>query len=218
VFDSGTTRRTLLGQTSFQVSPALELSGGVRVENEDGFTQSTSRSVSERTNGGAYVEARASVNRVYANGGFGVDHNAVFGTAVTPRVSAAAYLRSPSSTAAFGDTKLTFNAGTGIKAPTISQELSSLFNVLQPLPDGSALIEAHGVSPIGPERSRSVDVGLEQGSGKDAPGRVLQQRLSTIEFVSNTALPVGVPGEVASALPGAPTSARGRFARRPQDP
>jgi len=165
------------------------------------------RSVSERTNGGAYVEARASVNRVYANGGFGVDHNAVFGTAVTPRVSAAAYLRSPSSTATFGDTKLTFNAGTGIKAPTISQELSSLFNVLQPLPDGSALIEASGVSPIGPERSRSVDVGLEQGLWRGR-ARVRAAYFNNdfrdlIEFVSNTVLPqVGVPGEVASALPG----------------
>ena len=170
VFDSGTTRRTLLGQTSFQASPALELSGGVRIENEDGFTQSTSRSVSERTNGGAYVEARASVNRVYANGGFGVDHNAVFGTAVTPRVSAAAYLRSPSSTAAFGDTKdvqrRQWNQGAD------PQELSSRSRPQSPL---MAPRQIPGVST----RNAAVDVGWNRASG-DAPVRAaLQQRLPT---------------------------------------
>ena len=206
VFDSGTTRRTFLGQTSFRVSPALDLSGGVRVENENGFTQATDRSASDRTNGGAFVEARANANRVYANGGFGVDHNAVFGTAVTPRVSIAAYLRRPSSTAGFGDTKLTFNAGTGIKAPTISQELSSLFSILQPLAQGPSLIASSGASPTGPERSRSVDVGLEQGLWRGR-ARVRATYFNNafqdlIEFVSKTALPqVGVPGAVAAALP-----------------
>jgi vitamin B12 transporter len=160
-FDSGTTRGTWLGQTSFHVSRALDLSGGVRVENEHGFTLSGSRSASDRTNEGAFVEARVSVNRAYVNGGVGIDRNAIFGTAVTPRISAAVYLRSPSSSLA-GDTKLTFNAGTGIKAPGISQELSSLFAILQPLPQGPGLIASSGVSPIGPERSRSVDIGVEQ--------------------------------------------------------
>jgi iron complex outermembrane receptor protein/vitamin B12 transporter len=205
LFDSGTTRGTWLGQTSFHVSRVLDLSGGVRVENERGFTLSTSRSASDRTNEGAFVEARGSLNRAYVNGGVGIDRNAIFGTAVTPRLSAAVYLRNPSSSPA-GDTKLTFNAGTGIKAPGISQELSSLFAVLQPLPQGPGLIASSGVSPIGPERSRSVDVGLEQSLWR-GHGRVRATYFNNtfedlIEFVSKTVLPqAGVPAAVAAALP-----------------
>ena len=204
-FDSGTTRGTVLGQTSFHVSRALDLSGGLRVENERGFTLSTSRSASDRTNAGAFVEARASLDRAYVNGGVGIDRNAIFGTAVTPRISAAVYLRNPSASPA-SDTKLMFNAGTGIKAPGIAQELSSLYAVLQPLPQGPGLIASSGVSPIGPERSRSVDVGLEQSLWR-GHGRVRATYFNNtfddlIEFVSKTILPqVGVPGEVAAALP-----------------
>jgi vitamin B12 transporter len=207
-FDSGTTRRTLLGQTSVRISPALEISGGVRVEHEDGFTQSSSssRSASDRTNGGGFAEARASIKRVFVNGGVGFDHNAIFGSAATPRVSAAAYLRTPSAAALLGDTKLTFNAGKGIKAPSISQELSSLFAVLRPLPQGPALIDSAGVSPIGPERSRGIDAGIEQsllrGRARVRATWFNNSFEDLIEFVSKNVLPqVGVPGDVAAALP-----------------
>ena len=51
-------------------------------------------------------------------------------------------------------------AGSGIKAPSISQELSSLFTLQQT--SGSQAVVA-GLAPIGPERNRSFDVGVEQG-------------------------------------------------------
>ncbi len=47
-------------------------------------------------------------------------------------MSVAAYLRQPSATEALGDTKLTFNAGKGIKEPSLGQELSSLFALVPP--------------------------------------------------------------------------------------
>ena len=109
-FESGATRKTLLGQTTLSVSPALDLSAGARFESEEGFSLFTSRTGTDRTNGGAFVEARARFARVYLNGGLGVEHNEIFGNAVTPRVSMAAYLRAPSSTDRFGDPKLIFNA------------------------------------------------------------------------------------------------------------
>ena len=77
-----------------------------------------------------------------------------------------------------GDTKLTLNAGKGIKAPSIFQELSSLYALSPPARPSSL-----GVQPIGPERSRSFDVGVEQGfAGGRAPRarRLLPQRRSTI--------------------------------------
>jgi vitamin B12 transporter len=96
-FDSSVSRRSLLGQTSYRIGSALDVSGGARVENEHGtslfggeLTQTT------RTNYGAFAEARASaIGRLFVTGGVGFDHNEIFGNAASPRVSIAAYPRQP---------------------------------------------------------------------------------------------------------------------------
>jgi iron complex outermembrane receptor protein/vitamin B12 transporter len=199
-FDSSVTRRLFYGETDYHVASALDLAGGVRVENEHGTATSTGQTETTRNNYGAFAEARASAGGwLYVNGGLSVDHNEVFGDATTPRVSAAAYLRKPSPSESMGDTKLTFNAGKGIKEPSLSQELSSLYDLIPP-----ATAASLGISPIGPERSVSVDAGIEQGLAREH-GRV---RLSyfhndfsnLIEYVSSTALPqFGVPVAAATA-------------------
>ena len=77
---------------------------------------------------------------------------------------------------ALGDTKLTFNAGKGIKEPNLSQELSSLFVLIPP----ATALAAWASTPIGPERGRNLDVGIEQGlwRGRGARARrLLQQRV-----------------------------------------
>jgi iron complex outermembrane receptor protein/vitamin B12 transporter len=204
-FDSNTTRRALTAQTDYALSANLSLSGGGRFEDETGFSDSGTRSTTTRHNGGAFVEARGSFReRTYLAGGVGLDHNAVFGFAATPRVSVASYLRRPSGSAAAGDTKLVFNAGTGIKAPSISQQTTSLFGLLSSTSQGGVLISRFGVSPIGPERSRSVDVGLEQGLWHQrARARATvfdNQYRDLIEFLSKNALSLfGVPRDVAAA-------------------
>jgi iron complex outermembrane receptor protein/vitamin B12 transporter len=163
VFESRTTRRTVAGQGTFQASPALAVSAGGRIEREEAFADPDADPSAHRTNGGAFVEGRAAVGRrAFVSAGVGVEHNEAFRTAYTPRLSVAAYLREP-STGAVGDTKLTFNVGRGIKAPGVFQEENSLYVLLQPLPG------LPGVEPIGPERSRSVDIGVEQAL---AGGRV----------------------------------------------
>lgn len=202
LFTAHSTRRMIFGQATYHVASGLDVSGGGRFEREQGFTRSGSfpQSESERDNGGAFVEARVSlVPRVFVSGGIGFEHNAVFENAVSPRLSVAAYLRNPSSSAGIGDTKLTFNVGKGIKAPAIYQELSSLYVLVQPTRAASL-----GLAPIGPERARNLDLGLEQGLWRG------QLRLRAaffhndfqdlIEFVSRSVLPqVGVPAEAAAA-------------------
>ena len=205
VYDTNTTRRSGYAQTSLHFSSALDLSAGGHVEHEDGSTiYAGSPSSTDRTNAGAFTEIRATRHRVFASAGLGYEHNAIFKSAVTPRLSVAAYLRDPSSTAALGDTKLTLNAGTGIKAPSIAQELSSLYTLVHSLPPGSQPASAAGLSPIGPERNRSIDVGIEQGLwGGRARARAsfFDNRFSDlIEFVSTSALPqLGIPTAVAAA-------------------
>jgi vitamin B12 transporter len=200
VFDSTVARQLLHGQTDYHVAQALDLAGGVRVEHEHGTSNSGSLTETTRNNYGAFAEARASLaGRVYVTAGVGVDHNEVFGNAGTPRVSVAAYLRGPTSTGTAGDTKLTFNAGKGIKEPSLFQELSSLFALI---PAGAP--SRQGISPVGPERSRGVDVGIEQGlAGGHARVRAAyfdNEFSDLIEYVSNAVLPqLGVPIAAANA-------------------
>ena len=199
-FDSRTTRRAVSGQTTYLVGSDIHISGGGRFEREQGFRDPDGEPTATRDNGGLFVEARGSIGgRTYVGAGLGYERNAAFRSATTPRVSVATYLRQPVP-GRLGDTKVTFNAGRGIKAPSVFQEQSSLFVLLQ----GSASSLSTG--PIGPERSRSLDVGVEQGFA-DGQARVrisyFHNRFKDlIEFVSKSVLPqVGVPPEVAQATP-----------------
>jgi vitamin B12 transporter len=200
VSDSAFTRRLLHAQTDYHVAPAFDVAGGVRLEHEDGSLRSGSLMETDRNTYGAFVEGRGSIgSRVYATGGAGFDHNTIFGYAATPRLSVAAYLRQPSAGPLLGDTKLTLNAGKGIKAPSLYQELSSVFALI-PADTASRL----GIAPIGPERSRSLDIGIEQGlAGGRARLRAAyfhNRFTDLIEYVSNTVLPrLGVPAEAAQA-------------------
>jgi vitamin B12 transporter len=196
VSDLRATRRSLFGQTTYEVMTGLSISGGARWEREEGFDDDVSQVV--RNNGGAFAEARVSVmNRAYLSGGVGVEHNDAFGNEVVPRFSAAVYLRNPSAEA-IGDTKVSFNIGKGIKGPSVFQEQSALFELVQGTPAGA------GVSPVGPEKSRGFDVAVEQGfAGGQARVRIGYFNNAfegLLEFLDQTALVrAGVPPDVAAA-------------------
>ena len=202
-FTSNAGHDSVSGLTSYRVSDHLEVSGGVRIDHESGADGvENSPTASTRNDAGGFVEVRGTTNRLFVTASVGVDHDKSFGTAATPRGSVAFYLRKPMATATVGGTKLTFNAGTGIKAPSVSQEGSSLFAVASTVP---SLANA-GISPIGPERTRAVDGGIEQAFWRErvhARATVFDSHFSDIiEFVSNTVLPqLGIPQSVASALP-----------------
>ena len=195
---SRTGRRTIAGDTTFQVHPSLAISGGARFEHEEGFGDPDAEPTVTRNNGGLFVEGRGTVmNRVYVSAGLGYERNEVFESAVTPRLSVAAYLRQP-TTSGLGDTKVTLNAGTGIKAPSVFQEQNSLFALVQGTP------VAGQVEPIGPERSKSFDIGVEQGFwGGNARARVAYFHNTfehLLEFLGRTQLVrAGVPADVAAA-------------------
>jgi iron complex outermembrane receptor protein/vitamin B12 transporter len=197
-FESRTTRRTVFGQSTYRVTGDLHISGGGRFEREAGYSDPDGDPNQTRNNGGVFVEGRGSIGgRTHISAGIGVEHNAAFETAATPRLSIATYFRNPTQSGV-GDTKLVLNFGKGIKAMSVFQQQSSLFGLLDGAPN------APPVEPLGPERSTSFDVGMEQGF---ADGRV-RARASyfrnsfedLIEFVNKSALPlVGVPPEVAQA-------------------
>jgi len=208
LFDSLTTIRSVYTQSDYSFSPQLAASFGFRYDNEEGFTEfSGSKSPTDRNNYHYFLEAHGSLGyRVFATAGVGFDDNDVFGFAATPRVSLAYYLRRPSSDVFFGHTKLKFNFGKGIEEPSIFDEGSSLFDVLRTLPQGQDLIRKFGISPIGAERSRNFDFGVQQGLWGEHMRLDLtyfhERFFDLIDFVDKSALPqLGVPAAVASALP-----------------
>jgi len=206
-FRSSTARRSFYAQSDYDFRPDLAAIFGFRYENENGFTNSQGTlSPVNRNNLSFFAEGHGDVfHRLYATAGIGLDHNAVFGFAATPRVSLAYYLRQPSAGAFFSDTKLNFNFGKGIKEPTIFDAGSSLFSLLSQLPQGSLLISRFGISPIGPERSTTFDFGVTQSlwNRRARLGiNFFRSRFYDLtEFLSSSALPLlGFPQDVVSAV------------------
>jgi iron complex outermembrane receptor protein/vitamin B12 transporter len=197
-FNSRTTRRTLSGQVSYTIVSDVQVSVGGRVEREQGYDDPDGDASVTRDNGGLFVEGRGSIGmRTFVSAGLGYERNESFDPAVTPRVSVATYLRTPAA-GMLGDTKLSFNAGSGIKAPAVFQVTDSLYGLLQGIPGAPV------VGPIAPEKGTSIDIGVEQGFWDGhARARVAYFRNTyddLIEFVSRNALPqAGVPVAVAQA-------------------
>ncbi len=151
------------------------------------------------------MEGRGSLaDRVSITAGLGYAHIEGYASAYSPRLSVAAFLRKPMANEFWSDTRLTFNAGRGIKATSATTVSSSLYNLLQKTTAGAALAAGAGIGPIGPERGRNLDVGLEQGLWQ---GRVRARAsyfnnefFDLVEFVSRNLLPqFGIPADVAAA-------------------
>lgn len=145
-------------------------------------------------------------SRLYATLGVGVEKNAVFGLAATPRVSLAYYLVRPRSSGALAGTKLKFNYGQGIQEPDTFSADNSLFALLSQQPDGQQLISQFHVGPIGAVRSRSLDAGIEQlawsGRGKLGLTFFYNRFSDEIEFVSPGGLAqLGIPDSILALTP-----------------
>lgn len=208
LYDSHTSVRSVDAQSDYSFSPDFSASAGFRYDYENGWTNSAGTlSSTTRNNFSTFLEGHGSLgHRVFATAGIGLDDNAVYGFAATPRVSLAYYARRPVSNSLFSATKIRFNFGTGIDEPSIYDQGSSLYGVLSTLPDGSALISKYNVAPIGPERSRNLDFGIDQWLwGARARLGVTyfhEQFFDLIDFVDKSLLPeLGVPPPVAAALP-----------------
>jgi vitamin B12 transporter len=105
-----------------------------------------------RDNVGWTLQHQALWPRLFATASLRVEHNDSFGTATVPRVSAAFVARP--SRGAVGETRLKASAGRGIKEPTIIESYSPAPSFL-------------GNPDLLPERSRSVDAGIEQRLAHD---------------------------------------------------
>jgi vitamin B12 transporter len=167
---------------------------GFRYEHEDGegFT---------RNNYSTFLEGHGSIgHRFFATFGGGFEHNSFFGFAATPRVSLAYYLRKPSNAGFFGETKLKFNFGEGIKEASTLEQASALISILTP-----EQIAQYNVQPIGPERSRTFDFGVDQRLGSRSILSVTFYHNNFYNLISflgvGDLIAIGVPPAAANATP-----------------
>jgi len=105
-----------------------------------------------RNNTGLSIQHQALWARTFVTAGARLEHNDSFGTAAVPRGSIVYVARS--GTGPVGDTRLRASAGLGIKEPTVLQSFS-------PSPFFK------GNPDLLPERSRTIDAGVEQRFASD---------------------------------------------------
>jgi vitamin B12 transporter len=108
--------------------------------------------VARRDNVGWTLQHQVLWPRLFATTSVRVERNDSFGTATVPRVSVAFVARPARGT--IGETRLKASAGRGIKEPTIIQSYSPAPSFL-------------GNPDLQPERSRSIDAGIEQRLAHD---------------------------------------------------
>jgi vitamin B12 transporter len=202
---SRSARQGLYGQTTYQVSQRVTVSGGGDYEREQAFTDPAAAPTTTRHNSAAWVEGRGSfLDRISITAGLGYARIEGYASRYSPRLSVAAYARKPTSDEFWSDTRLTFNGGRGIKATSASTVDRSLYNLLQKTSAGAALAASAGIGPIGPERGRNLDIGIEQGLWQGrARARVAYFNnafFDLAEFVSKNLLPqFGIAPDVAAA-------------------
>ncbi|MFN7983504.1 MAG: TonB-dependent receptor [Vicinamibacterales bacterium] len=123
---------------------------GERARLEDRLASTTQHA--SRDNVGASLQHQLLWRRLATTAGLRAEKNENFGTAVVPRASAALTLHSGSGVV--GETRLRGAAGLGIKEPTVLQSFST-----SPYFRGNPDLQ--------PERSRAVEIGVDQRLAND---------------------------------------------------
>jgi iron complex outermembrane receptor protein/vitamin B12 transporter len=163
-YDQDSNRDELYYQTDYVFPKRIAALFGFRYENERGsFNEAAydDHEVTQRTNFEYNVALQGDIkNRFFYSLGGAVQKDHLYGIAGEPRIGFA-YVPVRPSTKLFHGTKLRFNAATGVQEPSLAEEFFSLYETL--LHDGDPQdIATYHIGKIGPERSRTFDVGLDQ--------------------------------------------------------
>ena len=206
-------RDFVYAQSDYHVSRYLTALAAYKYEVETGSTiyqagyPATASTVNRHNQSYTLQGAGDVASRLFYTLGAGIEHDAVYGNALTPRANVAYYAVRPSASTFFSGTKVHASFGKGLQESTLSAQNNSLYALLsQPaVTNGQALISQYGIRPIGAEYSRTYDLGVEQS--------LLDSRLRAnlswfhneftngIQYVSQSALiqQLGIPTAVATA-------------------
>lgn len=162
--DSDSNRDELYFQSDFAFSHHLTALFGFRYENERGsfvepdfFEDETI----QRTNFQYTLQFQGDIkNRLFFSLGGAVEKNHLYGIAGTPRIGLA-YVPVRPGTGWFKGTKLRANVATGVQEPNLSTQFVSLYQQLLEAGDTADIAQYH-IDPIGAQRSRTYDFGIDQ--------------------------------------------------------
>ena len=145
-------RAGFAAQSSYTL-PKLGVTAGYQYEVENAFLSALSGAHVRRNNQGGFLDARwTPLSRLTLSAGLRAEANANFGTRVVPRAGVSLALRYGQGF--FGDTRVRFFYGQGVKEPRLDQSFGS-----DPCYPGNAALR--------PERSRTWSAGLEQKLASD---------------------------------------------------
>jgi vitamin B12 transporter len=203
---NSTKRDFTYAQSDYRINSHVVALGAFKYESERGSSSSTGSTTgfADRGNYSYVMQLQGDLrNRAYYTIGSGLENNAVYGFAATPRASLGYYLVRPGSDRFLSGTKLHASFAKGIKGPSIFQQNNSLQTLLAASTTTSPLIAQYNIGPVGPETSRTYDGGLDQelahGHARIGLTYFHNEFGNTLEFLSQTALiSFGVP---AAALP-----------------
>ena len=201
-------RDFVYAQTDYQINLHTTLLGAFKYDAERGTNNvlplypGSLTTVDRRNQSYTLQLAGDAASRFFYTLGSGIEHNQLYGNALTPRVSLAYYALRPSTQRFLSGTKLHASFGKGVKDASVGQQNSSLYAGLESSAPG--LIAQYRISPIGAEYSRTYDAGVEQQFG-DGRARLNatyfhNEFTNGIQFLSQGALiALGVPAAAAKA-------------------
>jgi outer membrane cobalamin receptor len=124
------------------------IAAGYEYEVENGFPSTLSGLHARRNNQAGFLDARwLPISRLTLSAGVRAEDNTTFGTRVVPRAGAVLALRYGAGF--WGDTRIRFSYGQGLKEPSLDQSFGS-----DPCFPGNNTLK--------PERSRTIDAGIDQ--------------------------------------------------------
>ena len=157
-------RDELYWQTDYVLPKNIAVLFGFRYENERGHFNVPSYSEFEntqRTNFEYNAQVQGDIkSRFFYSLGGSVQKNHLFGIAGTPRFGLA-YVPVRPGAGWFHGTKLRVNLATGVQEPSVADEFYSLYAQLERYGDQADIALLH-IKPLGPERSRTLDIGIDQ--------------------------------------------------------
>ncbi len=163
--DQASNRDILSWQTDYTFPHRILALLGFQYEKERGVFNTAgpygSHNALQRTNFQYTLQFQGDIkNRLFYSAGGAIEKNHLYGLAGTPRIGLAYFPVRPSERK-FRGTKLRANIATGVQEPNLATEFSSLYKELQLAGDATD-IAAFGLTPLGPQRSRTLDVGVDQ--------------------------------------------------------
>jgi iron complex outermembrane receptor protein/vitamin B12 transporter len=203
-YPTSTDRDFVYAQSDYRIHSHLLGLVAFNYEDEHGYSGGPTNSV-ERGNYSYTLLFQGDIKgRLFYTMGTGVEDNALYGVAATPRISLAYLIRHNNNAGLLSGTRIRASFGKGVKEPSIFDQTDSLYAQLAALPNGQQLISQYHIGQIGAEWSRTYDAGMDQelfqGRAKVGITYFHNEFTNGIEYIpSQGLLDLGVPASVADA-------------------